>query len=380
MVRELLDRIPDDPETLRARVALVNTLSGFALTSGDVEEHTHRSWQVLALAELTGDPRLIATGWNSVAIATVGTLPLTARMLFQHTIELAGEHRALRPRALALLNLTATIGLEDLSAAIAYGRDAIAASTELGEPAVLTFSQSNLAYALQLTGGWDEALELVRLEDVRRFVVVTPDIIERTIGRARGEDVPAAEDVFGQDAEVLEEPAMLAEYTLDRALDAAGDRLDEAAEIALDGVRQLSAATTAVLDFWPGWLTASEIISRQRSPDALTELLEYVDNHKGPCPAGITAQRIRLEAVLGELGSMTAPEIEHKYTEAVGLMRAWGATTLEAHTCADYGTWLERQGRADEAADQLGRAQEVYHQLGASRWLEALESRTTPTG
>ena len=61
-------------------------------------------------------------------------------------------------------------------------------------------------------------------------------------------------------------------------------------------------------------------------------------------------------------------------------MRAWGATTLEAHTCADYGTWLERQGRADEAADQLGRAEEVYHQLGASRWLEALESRTTPTG
>ena len=60
-------------------------------------------------------------------------------------------------------------------------------------------------------------------------------------------------------------------------------------------------------------------------------------------------------------------------------MRTWGAVVYEAHTCADYGSWLEGRA-AREAAALLARAREVYQQIGARRWLESLGSRTTPTG
>ena len=53
-------------------------------------------------------------------------------------------------------------------------------------------------------------------------------------------------------------------------------------------------------------------------------------------------------------------------------MRTWGSPLFEAHTCVDYGRWLARQGRDDEAAAQLARAREVYEGIGARRLLEAL--------
>ncbi len=373
VISDLLDRIPDEPETLRARVALLNAAFTVALVSGDAEECSRLSWQSMALAELIGDPRLIAETMGAVAIATTTTMPYLGTVLLQHTAELAAQHRALRPRGLALLNLTDLVSFQDVAAAIRHGRDAVEASTALGEPAVLTFAQMNLSFALQLVGAWDEALELARLEDVLRFTGLAGDVRLRTLMSARGEALTSAEEKFQDDPESTEDPAWPGLYSLDRALDAAVAGVPEATTLALEAARLSSAAAVVVSDFWPTWLYASEIVCEQRERDALAEILSYVDVRRGPLPAGVVAQRNRLEAALGEHGPMSDDEIEQKYADGLAGMRTWGSTVFEAHTCVDYGRWLERQGRGDEAAPLLARAREVYEQIGARLWLDALD-------
>ncbi|HSV40941.1 MAG TPA: hypothetical protein VLI04_19430, partial [Nocardioidaceae bacterium] len=380
VIMELLDRIPDETDTLRARVGLLKAGFSVALAAGDSEECSRLAWQGLALAELLGDRRLIGDTLNGVAIATTNTMPYVASILFQHAAELSAAHRALRPRGIALLNLADLFSFQDVGAAIKHGREAVAASTELGEPDVLTYAQANLSLALQLAGEWDEAVELASLEDVLRSTYVMGDVRLRAMTLARGGTLPSTADLFGPDPEAIEDPAWRASYLLGRALDALVAGLPEATSLALDAVRRSREASATISDFWPTWVQAAEIVREQGEPDALAELLTYVEPRKSPWPTGVVAQRTRLEAVLGELGSMSTDEIEQKYTDALDSTLTWGSLLYEAHTSADYGTWLKQQGREAEAAALLAHARELYDRIGARRWLDSLDQRDGAVG
>ena len=48
-----------------------------------------------------------------------------------------------------------------------------------------------------------------------------------------------------------------------------------------------------------------------------------------------------------------------------------------ARTQAELGAWLIGQGRAGEAAPLLDNARAVFTQLGATAWLQKLESQRT---
>ncbi|KRA37808.1 MULTISPECIES: ATP-binding protein [unclassified Nocardioides] len=379
VIDELLDRIPDEPGTLRARISLLKARFALALASGDSEACSRLSWQSVAFAELIGDPPVIADCLNSVAIATSSTMPYVASVLFQQAAAVANEHRALRPRCIALLNRADLLGFQDVAAAIRCGREAVTASTELGEPDVLTYVQINLALALQLAGEWDEALELTSLEDVVRLTGLWSDVRGRSMRLARREDLTSVVELFGEDPEAVDDASWQSAYALGRALDAAVSGDPESTSHALDAARLGDGATASILDSWPVWLFASEIALEEREPAALAELLSYVDRRKVPYPVGITAQRARLEAAIGAHGSMPVDEIERKYNDALSGMRTWGSTLFEAHTCVDHGTWLEGQGRGAEATDLLAHARGIYERMGARRWLDALDRRDTVT-
>ncbi|MGO4255999.1 adenylate/guanylate cyclase domain-containing protein [Marmoricola sp. RAF53] len=373
VIADLLERIPDQPGTRHARVDLLNTAFSVALVSGDAESCSRLAWESLAIAELIGDPRLIAVTLGAVAIAITNRLPYTASLIFEHTAELAGENRALRARSLALLNAADLFCFQDIAAAIRNAREAVAASTELGEPDVLTYAQLNLCLALQLAGEWDEAVEIAGLEDLLRFTSVTGDVRLRALTLARGEEMAPIEELFGQDPAAVDDPPSRAYYTLGRALDAAVAGLPEATSLALESVRLSHAAYATLGDFWPFLVFASDIVLEQGEVGMLADLLPFVDLATGPVPTGVAAQRARLEAVLGEHRSVAADQIEQNFTEALAGMRTWGSALYEAHTCVDYGRWLERQGRRDEAAPLLARAREVYEGIGARHWLAALD-------
>jgi class 3 adenylate cyclase/tetratricopeptide (TPR) repeat protein len=378
VVRELLERIPDTPETGETRLALMATLGAVLLRAGETEEHERVVWEALLLAELVGDPGQLAEAWNGFAISSQSTLPRTSTTLLERAVTLAAEHRAIRPRGVALVNLTASIMFEDVAAAIRHGREAVEALRELGESYGIAFAAHNLAQALLMAGDWDESLALARLDEVHSFLPTSTAILLRTVAFARGEAMPGATATDDRDPESTEDPLSRAEHDLGGGLVALAEQSPDATGLALNAVATGSTASGA--DFWPLWLTASQVVREQGDPGALGEILAYVDAGKGPWPAGVRAQRSRLQAVVGQDGSLTDESIEKAYLDALALCRSWGSALYEAHIGVDYGAWLVGQGRDEHATDLVASAREFYEGVGARRWLDDLDRRFATGG
>jgi hypothetical protein len=162
---------------------------------------------------------------------------------------------------------------------------------------------------------------------------------------------------------------------LGRALAALAAQSPDATGLALSSAAAASTGSASGADFWPIWLTASQVVGEQGDRKALGEILAYVDVGSGPWPLGVVVQRTRLQAVIGQDGSLTAEQVETTFQEALGLVRQWGAALYEAHICADYGAWLLGQDRDAEATDLLTSARAFYERVGARRWLDDLDSR-----
>ncbi|VXB10344.1 adenylate/guanylate cyclase domain-containing protein [Aeromicrobium sp. 9AM] len=382
-VRDQLSRLPqtpDDPALLGARVTLVRTLTSVAMRSGDATGLEESSLEFMRLAELAGDPRWIADSWTSYAISCAGALPRLSAVLLERAIELTREHRALREHSLALLNSAAMESYNDLPLAIERCREAIRTAHEMGDNYVVAFGELNLAQMLLLTGEWDEAAGLLTHEDLLAYVPIGVDVSTRLSASARNEVLHAVAETISEDSEILDDPSWRAEYELDLALedDAAGR--PEAPARALDSVRRMQEATAPAADFWPIWLLASEIARGHLDRGTIQQMLSAVEPSSGPWPAGVRAQRSRLQGVLGEDGSIDAEAVEAAYRDALATAQAWGSTLHEAHVRADLGVWLHRQGRVPEGSELVASARAFYERVGALRWLELLDRRIAAIG
>ncbi|MGO4256379.1 adenylate/guanylate cyclase domain-containing protein [Marmoricola sp. RAF53] len=373
VLRDLTARVPDQPDTLDVRLALANATSAVLLRSGDSAAYADATWHALRLAEQVTDVGKVAEAWSGVAISSQATMPRTSRMLLERAAELAAESRALRPRGIALVNLTAGAGFDDTAAAVRHGRDAIAAASELGEAYMLAMARFNLAQTLLLTGEWTEAVELVENEEVGAFLDVSRDGTLRAVALARAaEGMPSVAATLGQDPDDMDDPLWGAEYDLDLALEALATGSTEAAALAVRAARAAGDATSNGGDFWPVWLAASQVVRETGDRAALAEIVAFVGAQNGPWPTGIVAQRTRLEAIAGQDGSRPAEEVEADLRRALDLTRAWRSPLYEAHVHADLGRWLRDTGRAEEAGVLIGHARAFYEGIGAVRWLDEL--------
>jgi Tfp pilus assembly protein PilF len=52
----------------------------------------------------------------------------------------------------------------------------------------------------------------------------------------------------------------------------------------------------------------------------------------------------------------------------------WNSAPTEARVQAEYGAWLVRQERAEEAEPLLAQARATFERLGAVTWLAQLET------
>lgn len=378
VIRDVLDRlpaVPEDRKSLEARFELVVAMAPVQLRTGDREGLVRTAQESLPLAELLADPRRVADSWSLQALACTDSLPRLAALLFEQAAELAREHRALRVRAVALLNLTALKTFEDLADAARHGQQAVEDARAIGDDYMVAFSQSNLSLALLLAGDWEQARALSSLDHVREYLSYTADILLRFQAFAQGVDWPPVADAVEQSPEDIEDPGVLAERELDVALEAHGAGNPEAARLAVEAAGRVSDAASTSVDVWPSWLVASEIACEQRDRDAVVAALALVDRHHGPRLPSVRMQCLRLQALTGEGGSRSAADVEAAYREALAIARGWGSGVYEARVSADLGLWLLRQGRGPEAADLLTRARATYERLGARRWLEALDER-----
>jgi class 3 adenylate cyclase len=369
IVREQLGRLPDSRESLDARIALVTALAAAVLRMNDTEELKRLGEESMHLAEISGDPRQIADSWITYSLSAISDgLPQLSVTLLERAAEIAGEHRALRVRGIALVNLAGFASFDNLALGVSRARDAVATARELGDSYMGAFAHSNLALALVLTGAWDEALVAASTEDVRSFMVHETRTLRRMIGYGRGETwTEPADDA--DDEQAWEPPG-----DTDRALEALAAGSADAADLALAGAVKAEAAVTAD-EFWMAWLFAAEVVRRAGRPEAMVRVLELVQDETKPWPSSIRAQRARLRAVAGSDGSLSVDAVEQSFRDAVDEARTWGSTLFEAHARADLGSWLLQHGREAEGADQLARAREFYESVGAHRWVDELDQR-----
>jgi hypothetical protein len=301
-------------------------------------------------------------------------MPSLSAMMMRQAAVLAKEHRALRAHCLALLNLGAGMVLADIRETIRTDREATAAARDLGEPYLLTGALVNLGFALVLAGEWEEGLELSGLQEVRDAVTVTADVILRLAALARDQELPSVTDSLGTDPESMAEDRLwLAEYDIDRALEAQAAGAPGAAGLAVSGARGASEVAGSGADFWPQWLVAADIAIAEGDPEAMRALLGLVDIRRGPWPVGMRAQHQRLSAVAAAGDGSRPDVVEAQFRNALELTQAWGSPLYEAHVSADLGRWLRDQGRPDEAAVLLDSAREFYASVGARRWIDELE-------
>ncbi|MGO4256378.1 hypothetical protein, partial [Marmoricola sp. RAF53] len=370
VVREQLARIPDTREFLNTRIGLTTALAAVVLRQHDPAELKRLGEESMHLAEISGDPRLIADSWITYALSAVTDgLPQLAVTLLERAAELAGEHRALRVRGIALVNLAGFATFENLTLGVRGARDACATGRELGDTYLSSFAGANLALALLLDGNWDEALALASADDLRTHMPIESRIFRRLIRSGRGE--PTTDEVVGDD----DERDLESRELIDRALEAREAGAADAVGLAISGARRALGEATAD-ELWFGWLLASEIIHELGDDGTRAEVLALVEDENRPWPASVRSQRARLRAAVGAAGSLSDQVVEECFTEAVDTARAWGSPLFEAHARADYGSWLLARGREAEGADQTGRARAFYEQVGATRWLAALDARS----
>jgi class 3 adenylate cyclase/predicted ATPase len=367
VVREQLDRLPDTRESLQARMALVTALAAVVLRKNDNAELKQLGELSLHLAEVSGDPRHIADSWITYALGALNDgLPKLAVTLMERAAELAGEHRALRVRGIALVNLAGYATFENVAVGVRSGREAVSTGRELGDAYLSAYAQANLAFALIHLGEWREALELASAEDARTFMQPESRAFRRIMALAREEEWTDGELEDGGRADDTD-----AAVDIERALAAHMSGSPEAVALAMQSARRGYADKVAD-EFWMVWLQASQIIRDHDDRGGLEELLGQVEDGTRPWPASVRTQRARLRAVVGAAGSMPPDDVEANFREALDTAGAWGSALFEAHVRADYGAWLTGQDRRAEGAELTRSAREFYERVGARRWLDAL--------
>lgn len=368
VVREQLARLPDTRESLEARMALVTALAAVMLRINNHEELKRVGEESVRLAEISGDPRQIADSWITHSLSALEDgLPRLAVTLLERAAELAGEHRALRVRGIALVNLTGYTSFEDLALGVRTGREAGDAAREIGDVYMSVFADANLSLALLLAGEWSESFALASDDAIRTHMPTESRVFRRLMAFARGE---AWTEDPGRDAE--DEQSWQPSADTDRALEALVDGRADAAALAVAGVERARQEAT-VDEFWLSWLFATETAVGLDDHVALARFLAYVEDQSRPWPTSVRTQRARLRALVGARGSLGAVAVEQSFQEAVEAATAWGSPLFEAHARADYGVWLVGQGRAEQATEQLTRAREFYELIGARRWIENLD-------
>jgi hypothetical protein len=156
---------------------------------------------------------------------------------------------------------------------------------------------------------------------------------------------------------------------------AQGD-LAEALRLALDAAERMHALSGTWDDFTRFWPTAVELAVETGDDEVLARLFGLVeDESAGLVPPSVRHHRSRGRA-LAAIGSGGPPAlVESAMREAIAGFTEWGSVPYRARAQAELGSWLVGQGRAEEAEELLAAAREGFVQLGATTWLERLESQ-----
>ncbi|HET6626178.1 MAG TPA: adenylate/guanylate cyclase domain-containing protein [Nocardioidaceae bacterium] len=331
----------------------------------------------IKLAEKIGDAGELADAFTSLSVYySVSGVSSLSSVLLEAAADLARKNH--QPLALArcLLNLTVDLSLRDLGKAVATGREAVAVSRATGVSLWISYCEVNLVLALWDQGSWDEAEELVRTSrsEADNINMLLSSALIGWIKAVRG--LPWTLPWTAEDRPTSDDPSDLAWLTFVEALHAqAHGEPEPAMRLALEATERMYALSGTWDDFTRLWPTAVDLALEVGDDVVLGRLLQLVDDaSNGVAPPSVMVHRKRVAGLVAIRDGGPPDLVEGTMREAISGYADWGSVPYRARAEAELGTWLVGQGRADEAAALLDSARVSFNELGATAWLEQLES------
>jgi class 3 adenylate cyclase/tetratricopeptide (TPR) repeat protein len=360
-------------DALRATLELAQVVSGVELALGldmlgtlDVR---------IRLADRLGDVFQLAESIGAMGNAYLASgVPSAGEVFHEAAARLAREHQLWQSLGLTLSNLASARLERDLEAAADASREGLAVLARTGVRLATAIAQLNLATVLTGMGRWQELdTVLAGARELWQSAYTQPAVYCATISALdRGLPVPPVPE---DRAPTGDAPADLAWVLLESAAlaVAAGDRVRGCAD-ATRAAETIYAVSGTSDDFVWMYGLASDLAVRLGDEQRVAALLALVEEPDRLLP-GTRGHYLRLRAA--DARDSGADQVEPLLREAAQCFEAWGSPLWRARTLADLGVWLERQGRAEEAAAELGAARSTYEELGANGLLAELDQRLT---
>jgi tetratricopeptide (TPR) repeat protein len=373
---EILSKYPPKQELAEAAAEIAR----LAFFVGRTEQALEFIERALPLAEQLFLPELLSEALNTKALIIKSRgRQQEALGLLRHALRLALDHDATWAALRAYNNLGSTLDAEgryeEIEELVERG---LALARKVGHKGWEAKFVSDRVPLLVLLGRWEEALladaEAAAIQDTSNLAAM---VMERTmmvqVYAARGE-FDRAEQALG--AEILEaSDDVQARQTLSVAramVELYRGKYEDAtasARLAI-ATREHIGLSNPVEGAYAVCADAAIALGDVERAGALLAEMEDV-------PAGQRSPYFRAEIarVRGKVAGLrglseTAGE---GFEEAVSRFRAIGMRFHVAVALAEYGQWLESEGRLEEAQSALAEARATFEELKATWWLERLD-------
>ena len=371
------DEPDEDVATLAAELARLHFFAG------DLPRAAERVEQALEVGEALQLPRVLSEALNTKSLVLQHRRH-EAEALLRKALELALAHdlvfQALRAYNNLLVLLEAGDRQEELGAVLAEGLE-------------LARRRGDRFWELRLTGGlvddlrqrgdWDEACALadsIALAEVGHDAsLVSTALIVVRVRLDRGER-SAARDVLADLAGVLDadDVQQRSVELWRRALAAEAEgRLDDACAELAEVVR-LSIELRNMAGVSECARDVADLALRGARLERALEIASLCDAlPPGARTRAITSQTERIHAAAAVAAGDDAAAADH-FGVALAHARNLGFALWLAPVLRDYGAWLARSGRHEEAAPLLAEARGLFERMGAVVWLEWLDALPAP--
>ena len=355
-------------ETHRITTARAQVLRAYcsALASvGQVPLETRAT--LVTIADRLGDRPLLARALNAFS-TTYGQQfgPLVSELLLEKSVEVARECRDLTVWSMNLNNLGSRLCGDDLARSRAALDEGRVVAMRAANASTVSLTHVNGWLVRWLQGVWDEVLAARDFEGLEPDDEAMTAALVGLVLAARGESAAGDADALPRRGGVLDYWWLVREAVV-KALEthpgAAG-----ALREALDATYE----ACGLGDDFPacsGFLLDAAVRLGDRT--VLERLKQILSQDMSAPPTGVRGHLALAEALTA--GETTEAEVEAFFEDSVHEYDAWGSPVFASRARAEYGVWLTRRGRIDEAAPLLAEARAAYASFGATAWLQELE-------
>ncbi|HET7045680.1 MAG TPA: adenylate/guanylate cyclase domain-containing protein [Gaiellaceae bacterium] len=363
----------DEPDADLATLAA--ELGRLHYFKGEVELAATRLDTAIDVAEALGLTEVLSQALNTQGLLAASTGRSEQSLaLIKHALELALEHDLAGAALRAYNNLGNSLETADrCEEAIDLQRRGIALARKAGDRVQEWGLLGELAWCLQRTGRWSEALDVLaevpdeQLADGVSGLATLGEIAVARGDLGEGERLLSLLSVLKDSADFQARAGYLSASSQVRRLAGRFEEALVAAEAAIAAGNALAITTS---DTKVGFAEALESALALGRLEQVEQLLSRIDAiPPGRRPPFLVAQaarfRARLAAARGEEGS-----VEQGFKTASAVFREHGLIFYVAVTGLEHCEWLIGGGRAGEAEPLLDEAREIFERLEARPWLE----------